>query len=272
MRAERLCYKRAEKNVGLHEMPGCGPVKLQNDRPVGRGTSIRNGFVNLWRGLSFTCTRDRLSAAWNPAGMSMAESDSLARLKRGDKALFAGLVRDHHRALIALAIPIVGSSDAEEVVQNAWIKAYQAIATFEARAQLRTWLSRIVINESRMLLRRRKRESLFADSAVANDSERVMTDRFAGNGSWRQAPTLWHVDSPDALLMSDDLNHCLQRLLSVMPDRQRAVLEMRDASEMTFDEICNNLSISASNARVLLHRARLQLFELVDHYQETDEC
>jgi RNA polymerase sigma-70 factor (ECF subfamily) len=210
----------------------------------------------------------------------MAENDSLARLKRGDKALFAELVRDHHRALIALAIPIVGGSDAEEVVQNAWIKAYQAIASFEARAQLRTWLSRIVINESRMLLRRRKRESLFADSAVANDSEQPMTDHFTGrfasrftdNGSWRHAPALWHVDSPDALLMSDDLNHCLQRLLSVMPDKQRAVLEMRDASELSFDEICNNLSVSASNARVLLHRARAQLFELVDHYQETGEC
>ncbi len=206
----------------------------------------------------------------------MAENGSLARLKQGDKALFAELVRDHHRALIALAIPIVGRSEAEEVVQNAWIKAYQAIASFEARAKLRTWLSRIVINESKMLLRRRKRELLFADSAAAGDSEQVMTDRFSGrftgNGSWRQGPALWHADSPDALLMSDDLNLCLQRLLSVMPDKQRAILEMRDASELSFDEICNNLSISASNARVLLHRARAQLFELVDHYQETGEC
>jgi RNA polymerase sigma-70 factor (ECF subfamily) len=240
------------------------------------GNFDKYGFLHHWQGLVFTYNIHRVSGHGILQVCSMAEDDSLARLKRGDKALFAGLVRDHHRALIALATPIVGSNDAEEVVQNAWIKAYQAIANFEARAQLRTWLSRIVINESRMLLRRRKRESLFADSAVANDSEQVMTDRFtgrfAGNGSWRQAPTLWHVDSPDALLMSDDLNHCLQRLLSVMPDKQRAVLEMRDASELTFDEICNNLSISASNARVLLHRARVQLFDLVDHYQETGEC
>ena len=57
-----------------------------------------------------------------------------------------------------------------------------------------------------------------------------------------------------------------------MPDQQRAMLELRDASGLGFDEICNELTITASNARVLLHRARTQLFKLVDHYQETGEC
>ena len=202
----------------------------------------------------------------------MANNDPLKRLKNGDNTLFSELVRDHHRSLIALATPLVGISEAEEVVQNAWVKAYRAIANFEGKSQVRTWLSRIVINEARMQLRSRKKEYLFSDYGRFNDSNDAMAEHFSKDGRWGQPPTHWHFDSPDTLLMSDDLKNCLDRLLFEMPANQRAMLEMRDTSELPFDEICNNLSISASNARVLLHRARTQLFKLVNHYQETGEC
>lgn len=200
------------------------------------------------------------------------DSDSLEQLKLGDQKLFSQLVRDHHHALIALATPIVGRSEAEEVVQNAWVKAYKAISKFEGKSALRTWLSRIVINEAKMQLRSRKRELLFADMGDAHENHDALTDRFSENGRWKNSPTNWHSDSPDGLLMSSDLEQCLERLLAEIPANQRAVLEMRDSSGIPFDEICNELSISASNARVLLHRARTELFKLVDHYQETGEC
>lgn len=123
-----------------------------------------------------------------------------------------------------------------------------------------------------MQLRARKRELLFAEVPDAADHSDALTDRFQQDGHWQKPPSSWHVDSPDALLMSADLADCLERLLSEIPNNQRAILEMRDSSELPFDEICNELAISASNARVLLHRARAQLFKLVDHYQETGEC
>lgn len=196
----------------------------------------------------------------------------LIKLKSGDQALFSQLVRDHHHALVALAVPIVGRSEAEEVVQNAWLKAYGAISGFEGRSRLRTWLSRIVINEAKMQLRSRKRESLFADMELATNEDDALADRFGEKGQWQRPPLNWHMDTPDALLMSTDLEECLKRLLAEIPANQRAMLEMRDSGEIPFEEICNELSISASNARVLLHRARTQLFRLVDHYQETGEC
>ena len=198
------------------------------------------------------------------------DTQQLQRLQGGDKDLFAELVRQHHRALIGLATPIVGASEAPEVVQNAWLKAYQSIARFEGRAQVRTWLSRIVINEARMQLRSRKRERLLA--APHTGHPQPNDERFDQRGHWQQPPASWHVDSPDALLMGDTLRACLERLLAALPENQRALLEMRDSSDLPFDEICNTLSISASNARVLLHRARAQLFKLVNRYQETGEC
>ena len=200
------------------------------------------------------------------------DSEQLARLNARDEATFSFLVREHHRALIALAASIVGAADAEEVVQNAWLKAFKAIADFEGRSAIRTWLSRILVNEARMLLRARKREVFLEDRRVDEGAEDALNDRFREDGHWRTPPATWGYDSPENLLMGDDLGECLERLLAQMPAHQRAVLEMRDTNELGFDEICNVLQLSASNARVLLHRARTQLFKLVDHYQETGEC
>lgn len=200
----------------------------------------------------------------------MTGNDSLdiAALQRGDEVAFAHAVRLHHRALLAVASAIVGVDDAEEAVQNSWIKAHAALAGFEGRAALRTWLTRIVINECRMLLRGRRPTVSLDETSDGHP----LADRFNANGHWRKPPVPWHEDSPDGLLMEQELEQCLQRLLAAMPQQQRAVLELRDAGGLGFDEICNELAVSASNARVLLHRARTQLFQLVDHYQETGEC
>ncbi|WP_372778344.1 RNA polymerase sigma factor [Litorivivens sp.] len=189
-------------------------------------------------------------------------------LKRGDDSAFSDLVRFHHRTLMAVATAIVGIDDAEEVVQNAWIKAHKALPGFGGRSALRTWLTRIVINEARMLLRKSRREV----SLQLDDDQHPLADRFREGGHWSKPPVTWHDESPDGLLMQSELADCLSRLLLSMPASQRAMLELRDAGGLEFDEICNELTISASNARVLLHRARTQLFKLVDHYQETGEC
>ena len=197
------------------------------------------------------------------------EKELLERLRRGDEQAFELLVRSHHRALLAVARPIVGD-EADEVVQNAWIKAHRALPDFEGRSGLRTWLTRIVVNEARMLLRKRGREVSLEDTEGGQGG---FEERFGGMmGQWTLPPRFWQADSPDDLLTSDQLLECLQLLLEEMPSNQSALMEMRDVGGLKFEEICNELDISASNARVLLHRARSRLFDLVDHYQETGEC
>ena len=80
---------------------------------------------------------------------SLNDADELALLKGGDQAAFARLVKAHHRALLALARPIVGESEAVEVVQTAWIKAHAALKDFEGRAALRSWLSQWSYDDAR---------------------------------------------------------------------------------------------------------------------------
>ncbi|MGK2914710.1 MAG: RNA polymerase sigma factor [Porticoccaceae bacterium] len=195
----------------------------------------------------------------------------LTRLRAGDRDAFASVVREHHRSLLGLARTLASANDVEEIVQTAWIKAFQAIAGFEGRSSLRTWLSRIVINEAHTRLRRRGRE-VFLDDITADGSD-PLANRFASDGHWSVPPADWSQgEGPESLLMADQLAECLDQLMTAMPANQRILLEMRDVGGQSFDAICNDLAISASNARVLLHRARQLVFKLVDRYQETGEC
>lgn len=205
-----------------------------------------------------------------PLSATAKKTEELTLLQQGDEQAFARLVRQHHRALLAVARMIVGESEAEEVVQIAWIKAHRALSGFEGRSALRTWLSRIVTNEARMQLRSRRREVFLED--MNTDESHPFEDRFSSSGSWSLPPSDWGDPGPDALLMSEQLGDCIQKLLKNMPDNQRRMLELRDVAGLEFDEICNTIGISASNARVLLHRARARLYQLVEHYQETGEC
>ncbi len=80
------------------------------------------------------------------------------------------------------------------------------------------------------------------------------------------------MDSPDQLLEQTQLQTCIDHTLTQLPPAQKAVFTLRDIEQMPLEEICNTLDIKDSNVRVLLHRARLKLFKVIAHYQETGEC
>ncbi len=79
-------------------------------------------------------------------------------------------------------------------------------------------------------------------------------------------PTLWHGDSRNALLAPEDLQDCIDQHLLNMPDNQRSILLLRDMQQMKFEEICNELNLTASNVRVL------NAMEMVNQFEETGSC
>lgn len=193
----------------------------------------------------------------------------LAELQGGNREAFAHLVSQYHGNLVAIARSMISGGEAEEAVQDAWISAYRNISKFEGRASLKTWLTRIVINECRMRLRKAGRE---INLDLTGEEQDNLSHRFKQDGHWEQPPVAWDFHTPDEMLEQRDLQKCLQSHMGRMPENQRLVLQLRDLQGLPFDEICNMLEISASNARVLLHRARTALFGMVEHYQETGEC
>lgn len=188
----------------------------------------------------------------------------------GDENLFKEIIRQYQHTLLAVVRPLVGINNAEEVVQEAWIKAFRSRTHFEGRSSIKTWLCSIALNEARMYLRRHKRQLTIN---ISNDNEgNYLQDRFTSTGKWAQPPTSWSMDTPEELLMQDNLKDCLEKTLSSLPDHQQSIIQLRDVEGMPFDTICNELEITASNARVLLHRARSYIYRMLDKYQETGEC
>ena len=188
------------------------------------------------------------------------------RARRHDA--FQVAVARYSAAMRATARAIVGSTTADDVVQDAWLVVFERIDAFEQRASFATWLQRIVANRAISYLRSRAREP---STPAAND-DAFAAGRFDAAGSWSVPPLAWDADSPEALLAAEALQECIDKHLLEMSDNQRSVLVLRDMQAMPFNEICNELNLTASNVRVLLHRARMRLMQMVNHFEETGSC
>lgn len=202
--------------------------------------------------------------------MPADDNELLSRLLAGDQQAFRTLVATYQGAMRAVAIAIVGSAHADEVVQDAWLAAVRNLDGFQGRSSLKTWLLTITANTAKSRLRKVRRDVSLDDLPAPHGS--IDDSRFAADGHWSPAPLAWHEDSPEALLAEDELRQCLEKILLSLSELQRSVLLLRERQGLELEEICNLLEVSLSNARVLLHRARLKVFATVEHFEETGEC
>lgn len=197
---------------------------------------------------------DSLDDAALVEGLRAARSDA-----------FRQAIEQYSAGMLATARSIAGPADAEDVVQEAWLTVFRRIDSFEQRASLRTWLHRIVANRAISHLRSKSHE----DSQPVTEEDSASW--FDASGSWIRPPIRWD-DAPDAFLEADELRECLDKHLQILPENQRRVVVLRDLEQLALDEICNELEVSASNVRVLLHRGRTRLMEMVNHFKETGAC
>jgi RNA polymerase sigma-70 factor (ECF subfamily) len=183
------------------------------------------------------------------------DAELVRRLRAGDEAAFAELVRRYQGPLARLASTFVSSrAVAEEAVQETWLGVVRGIERFEGRASIRTWLYRILANQARTAGIREHR-SIPVDLA---DEAAVPSQRFDRAGAWVSPPAAW-TDEVDARLDAKALADRLKDLVSELPAAQREVFTLRDVERMSADEVCDVLDLTEGNQRVLLHRARSRL-------------
>ncbi len=207
----------------------------------------------------------------NSMGLTTEQEDDIALLKVQDHRAFENLVGRYHIQMLAVARSIIGESLAEEVVQEAWVSIYGALPRFEQRSSLKTWMFTIVGNQAKTRLRKESRTVSMEDEEQ-DESGYLSSGRFKPNGGWQSVPAIWDVETPDLLLEQTQLRHCIEHSLNSLPVTQGAVFTLRDIEQQSLADICNILGVSDSNVRVLLHRARLSLMQVIDRYQETGEC
>ena len=190
-------------------------------------------------------------------------------LRDGDNLAFQEAVRSFTPGMLAVARFYLDEAAAEDVVQDCWVAVIDAIQKFEGRSGLKTWLHRIVANRCKNRLRTSKREVPLDDS---DGLEPDLAERFNARGRWQLPPRLKFHESADTLMENGALNQCLDKHLSALPETQRSALILYEAHQHKSDDLCNILGVSASNLRVLLHRARQKIFLMVETFQETGEC
>ncbi len=215
-------------------------------------------------------------ASVNPANSRInagsSEAELLGGLRIGDREAYREAMQRFGGAMLAAARS-VAPRHAEDAVQEAWISVYGAIDKFEGRSGLKTWLVRITINKAYNYLRSQRKEVSLEGLESEHDP---LTGAFIPGGKfgmqWGVQFQQWSDDTPDALLQAHVLQECLDHHMAELPEGQRLALTLKDIEGLSAQEICNTLAITPSNFRVLLHRARIRVFTMVSHYEETGEC
>lgn len=173
---------------------------------------------------------------------------SLAALKAGDRTEFAHLVEATSNHIYHLALKILRNpQDAEDVLQESYIKALRALPNFEGRSTLSTWLYRIAVNEALMLLRKRRVNLVSVEDETDEDDEQpgmVLTD--------------W-VGLPEDELLSAESRQRLEAAVDTLPDTLRIVFMLRDVEGLSIRETAELLGLTETAVKTRLLRARLKL-------------
>jgi RNA polymerase sigma-70 factor (ECF subfamily) len=176
-----------------------------------------------------------------------SDEEVVARVRAGDTALFELIMRRYNQRLYRIARAVLrDDAEAEDVMQDAYVRAYQHLEQFAGRSPFSAWLIRIAVNEALARLRSRHRTDQLDESE--QDGEFVMT--VAESSS-----------DPEQNASRAELGRLLEEAVLGLPQQLRTVVVLRDVEDMSTSETAEALGISEENVKVRLHRGRTLLRE-----------
>ena len=181
---------------------------------------------------------------------------SLELLRSGDRAEIARLVDMHSTKIYRLALKMLANpQDAEDILQNTFLKAIQALPEFEGRSSISTWLYRIAVNESLMTIRQRKPEFQLASKVEDSEDSELQLAQFS---DW--------CCLPEGELMSSEAQVYLDKAVQELSEKLRLVFILRDIEKLSISETSKALDITETTVKTRLLRARLKLREELSVY------
>ena len=184
----------------------------------------------------------------------LPEADLVVRARAGDREAFRAIMTRCNQRLFRIARAIVREeAEAEDVLQEAYVRAFGAIAGFRGEAGIATWLTRIVLNEAHGRLRRR----------------RVMVDLDELEGAQKSAqvlnfPGVARSDGPEADAARAQIRRLLEHAVDALPEPFRLVFILREVEELSVEETASHLGLKVETVKTRLHRARRRLREALD--------
>lgn len=180
------------------------------------------------------------------AQTALADEEIVQRVLGGETALYEVVMRRYNQRLYRVAMSILrNDGEAEDVMQDAYVRAYTHLHQFENRAKFSTWLTRIAVHEAFSRLRSRAR-----------------FDSIEGTEDWEGQSMGWlksNEADPEQNASRAEMSGVLERAISSLPDPYRLVFVLRDVEEMSTAEAAESLGLTEDNVKTRLHRARALL-------------
>ncbi len=187
---------------------------------------------------------DAITATAEPTDLELVE-----RVRAGENEAFDELVNRHARKIFRLARHITkNDAETEDVLQDAFLKAYSRLDQFEGNSQFYTWLVRIAVNESLMRLRRRKSSKTVSLDEEIETDENPIKREVASDG-----------EDPEESLSRLETREILENAIDSLAEGYRTVFVLRDVEGLSTEETAEMLDLSISAVKSRLLRARLQL-------------
>ena len=185
------------------------------------------------------------------------EAQLVAAAKSGDQSAFEELVNRYERRIYRVALHITQNpSEAEDAMQDAFVKAYQHLGDFQGDSRFYTWLVRITVNEALMRLRRRRPNVFSLDEPVEGDDNQMPREI----EDWGP--------SPEQRFEQSEMAGILEKVIGQLEPIYRVVFTLRDVGDVSTEETARILGISVPAVKSRLLRARLKLRELLSPYFE----
>jgi len=183
---------------------------------------------------------------------SLPDTEIVRRVIAGETGLFEMILRRYNQRLFRVARSIIGEdSEAEDIVQEAYVRAFQNLRQFEGRALFSTWLTKIAVYEATRRRRKQRRLSLVDPSSTAEFDAMAIRSH--------------HSDASDAA-SQNELHSVLARAVDALSADLRVVFTMRMVEGLSTEEAAECLGLSTANVKTRLHRARTQLQAWIDRH------
>ena len=173
----------------------------------------------------------------------------IAAVLAGEIQLYHELIRPYERSVYVMALSYMkNETDAEDVSQEAFVRAFRKLSSFRAESKFSTWLMSITINEARTRLRRQALVRMEPLDQLPDEDNGISPAQLR---DWREIPS--------QALEREEIRNLIQRAVEQLPDIYRQVFLLRDVEELTISETAETLNISIPSVKVRLHRARMML-------------
>lgn len=171
-----------------------------------------------------------------------SDEEIVDRVRRGDTALYEIIMRRYNQRLYRVARAILrNNAEAEDVMQDAYVRAYQHLDQFAGRALFSTWLTRIAVHEALSRLRLRNRNQQLDDTGQDGEISMNMVET---------------SPDPEQSASRAELSHLLEEALLDLPEHYRTVVMLRDVEGMSTTETAMALDLTEENVKIRLHRGR----------------